>query len=201
MGNKTNPNVYRYILNNDWCFKSYDINKKNIIILNTIKQFLNKKIGKFNYDQLYIEKLEKYLIITIYTYKPGLIIGKQGLFLLEFKKYIKNNLNFNSYINIKESCLVRNFSFLFSNLFLKIFKRENYKNFIKQYFKKLIKNVLVGVKIVISGRINGADISRKETFKKGVMPLQSYKKKIFYKMAKFNTKFGVIGIKIWFCYK
>lgn len=200
MGNKINPNTFRYVINNNWCLKSHLINYYNINIYEKIKKYINKNIGKFNYDELYMEILEKCIILTIYTAKPGNIIGSSGLFINKLKKYIFNKYNLISYINIKESYILNNFSFLFSNLFIKIFKRENYKKFIRDYLKKILNKLILGIKIIISGRINGSEIARKEIFKKGKMPLQTYSKNIFYKMESFNTKYGIISIKIWFFY-
>ncbi|MGX7589512.1 KH domain-containing protein [Candidatus Vidania fulgoroideorum] len=201
MGNKINPNCFRYSINNGWYIKTFSCNYFNISIYNKIKKYLNNTIGKCNYEEIYLEILENLVIVTIYSLRPGFIIGKNGFCILNLKKYILDKFNIKSFINVKESFVFKNFSFIFSNLFIKIFKRENYKKFLRNYLKNILNNIIKGIKIKISGRINGIDISRDETFKKGKLPLQSYSNKIFFKQKNFITKFGKINIKIWFCFE
>ncbi|WP_458659087.1 30S ribosomal protein S3 [Candidatus Vidania fulgoroideorum] len=201
MGNKINPACYRLPINNNWFCKHSNNNiKKNVILFDDINNYINKIIGEFICNEIYLEILEKDLIITIYSIKPGLIIGHNGKNVNLIKEYLKKKYNFNAYLNIKESHILdHDFSFFFINLFNKIKNRENYKNFLKKNFDEILGDKIIGIKILISGRINGSDISNKEVYKKGVIPLQSYSSKIFYKNRHFMTKYGLIGIKIWFC--
>ncbi|MGX7582569.1 hypothetical protein [Candidatus Vidania fulgoroideorum] len=198
MGNKINPNYYRFSINNNWYIKNSSLNY--ISIYESIKKYLNKNIGSYNYEEFYLEKLEKYLILNIYNLNKIYYIKKNNL-IKKLKNYLFKKFKINSYINIKKSIYFQNFSFLFSNLFIKILNRENHKTFIKNYFKNSLNNLLKGIKILISGRINGSDIARKEIFKTGLMPLQTCSKKIFYKSNFTITKYGSLNIKIWLYYE
>ncbi|MGX7582849.1 30S ribosomal protein S3 [Candidatus Vidania fulgoroideorum] len=202
MGNKINPNCYRVFLNNNWfCRNDSKNNSSYIFIYKNISEILKKNIGINNYEDFYVEFLKNSIILTIFSYKPGYLIGRKGSNISKIKDIIIRKFFCKVYLNVKE--IFSNeicFSYFFNNLERKIKNCMNYKFFIKKFIKSKLKKNIKGIKIKISGRINGSEIARTETYKEGKISLSTIKNLINYKNHIFKTKYGIIGIKIWYCY-
>ncbi|MGX7586236.1 30S ribosomal protein S3 [Candidatus Vidania fulgoroideorum] len=203
MGNKINPNCNRVFITNNWyCRHGVNSYTKNIILYNKIKKLLFLNIKKKNIEDYYLEILNKTVIITLFSYKPGHLIGKNGKNISDLKYLIKFKYDFLAYINVKETPIYdRCFSYLFYSISKKVKQGINYKFFIKKNLKYILFGNIQGVKLKISGRINGVDIARSDTFKEGKISLNTIVSKIFYKNYCFKTKQGIISIKIWYCLK
>ncbi|MGX7589374.1 30S ribosomal protein S3 [Candidatus Vidania fulgoroideorum] len=200
MGNKINPICYRSKLRNIWINKYYSKNYfREINLINKLKIYLSNFCDYL--DKLEIEIINSNLIINIYSLNPGLIIGKNGENILKIKNYIIKKFKFYSYIDIKEyTGIDKDFNYLFFNIINKIKFRENYKYFLKKSFNILFKKNIIGIKVIISGRLNGSDLSKIECVNRGRVPLQTYNNNIFFNKKYINTKFGLVGIKIWINY-
>ncbi|MGX7583141.1 hypothetical protein ACWNX6_00745 [Candidatus Vidania fulgoroideorum] len=191
MGNKINPLFFRNkkkIWFSRWFFKK-KINKQT-----KIDFFIRKKIMEITNcktQNIIIERLEKHIILKIYT--SGFIYKKEPIL-----KKIINEINIKSKLGtiilIKRYNKINTHKIL-ENLTRKIEKRENYKIYIKNLLDFFIKKKM-GIKIIISGRIGGIEIARKEVFKTGKLGTSSIKNKIDYSSSFLNTKYGIIGIKV-----
>ncbi|MGX7576527.1 30S ribosomal protein S3 [Candidatus Vidania fulgoroideorum] len=201
MGNKINPNCNRLFLTNSWLLRHSDnFYFEKIKIYTKIKKIISSKLGIFNFEDIYLEFLKNSLIINIFSSKPGYIIGKDGSNILNLKNIISKKFGLLTYINVKETfykdyC----FSFFFENISKKIKLGINYKFFIKNFIKNNLNNEVIGIKIQISGRINGSEIARKEIYKEGKISLNTISRNVIFKNYSFKTKYGIMGIKMWYC--
>ncbi|MGX7576949.1 KH domain-containing protein [Candidatus Vidania fulgoroideorum] len=200
MGNKVSPISFRLLRTNNWILKQNYFNyKKNFLIFENLKKILNYYL-KDKIDKFYVEIFNKFLIVNLYTNKPGLIIGKNGLNIETIKKIVEKKICIKVYFLVRETFLyLDDTSYLLNNIIYRIKNFKNYKIFINNYFEKIKKNV-IGAKIIISGRINGSDIARKEKYYFGNISLQSIKVNLFYKSKRILTKYGIIGCKIFLFY-
>ncbi|XAO72539.1 MAG: hypothetical protein AAYR31_00575 [Candidatus Vidania fulgoroideorum] len=195
MGKKIDANCHRLIINNNWKNKWYGNFNKKIEITNYIENKL--KIEKY-YKKSKIKIIKNTnIIITIYCYNNKKHINK----LKKIRKEIQKKTKMNVYIETKKFNFIENdFNYIFFNIEKKITKRENYKKFIRNTFL-LIEKKINGIKIEISGRINSVDISKKEKYTKGKLSLNTYNNLIIFRKKYIDTKYGIIGIKIWICYE
>ncbi|MDH3004428.1 MAG: 30S ribosomal protein S3 [Candidatus Shikimatogenerans sp. JK-2022] len=212
MGQKTNPIANRLGIIYGWksiWIKDYYINVK---IDNDIRNFINKKfINKFCISNILIERIRNKLIITICTSKPAIVIGKKGKEVDKIKNNIKkiillnikeNNYKINNYNNIfinvidilnpeKDALLVA------KNIAKQIQNRVSYKRAIKFSIMIAMKMKIKGIKIQISGRLNGNEMARREVYKEGTIKLSTFRSDIDYGFYEANTTYGKIGIKVW----
>ncbi|MGX7577211.1 30S ribosomal protein S3 [Candidatus Vidania fulgoroideorum] len=201
MGKKVNPKFFRINNLKNWNTIFFPEKKYSFYIINYIKlkKYLNQLLKDLIID-FYIEYLEKCYLITIISSKPGIIIGKKGINIKILKNKINNIIKKNIFINIKNITEISP-KIIFNLIFFKIKNNLAYKKFIKKTIFNLIKlNIIKGIKIVLSGRLNGSDLSKKEKFLTGSIPLHTIKEHIKYYNNFLKTKYGIIGIKIWICY-
>lgn len=203
MGQKVHPKIFRlgelYSWDSKW-FSRRDYNKflqQDI----TIRKFIKKELKEAAVALVEIERSATVTTIIIYSAKPGVIIGRGGQGIEELKKKIKtkfldpkSSLN----INIKE---VTNPN-LSSELILQsmaadIEKRMPFRRVMKQVIGRVSKTQAKGVKVIVSGRLNGAEIARRETLTWGSLPLHTLRADIDYARGVAQTTYGTIGIKVW----
>ncbi|MGX7576673.1 30S ribosomal protein S3 [Candidatus Vidania fulgoroideorum] len=199
MGNKINPIGLRLPKYSNWKFRWYDKKKFFCKIIENEKIITYiKKTFKNLVNDIFIEKVKDCYLVLIYSSKPGLIIGKNGINIKKISS-ILNNINLQIIVkDIKNSEI--NTEFISENICIAIKKRENYKKIINLHIKKAMRYAIKGIKIQISGRINGIEISRRETYKNGKISLNKISKKISYSSKNVNTKYGIINIKTWISY-
>jgi len=202
MGHKVSPISFRLQISKDWSSKWYsekDYAKylhEDIKLRDEVMNSLGRKAG---ISKVEIERNANQVSITIYTSRPGVLIGRGGAGAVELKtklqKKIKSQLKD---INIQE---VRNPEadpkLIAENIASMLERRMAYKRAIKQAVDKALKAGAQGVKVMVAGRLNGADIARREFTSEGKIPLQTIKADIEYGTARANTTYGVIGIKVW----
>ncbi|MDH3004932.1 MAG: 30S ribosomal protein S3 [Candidatus Shikimatogenerans sp. JK-2022] len=217
MGQKTNPISNRLGLIYGWKSiwnNNYFLNIKED---NEIRNFINNRYyNRFCISTILIERIRKKIIISICTSKPAIVIGKKGkevdFLRVEIKKIIKNNLKERNFLNKKKK--YENIVNIFINI-LDIFKPEldsllvaknisrqiinriSYKKAIKYAIISAIKMKAKGIKIQISGRLNGAEMARREIYKKGIIKLSTFRSNIDYGFDEAKTNYGKIGIKVW----
>ncbi|WGH24838.1 MAG: 30S ribosomal protein S3 [Candidatus Shikimatogenerans bostrichidophilus] len=204
MGQKANPIANRLGLILGWksiWIKNYSINVKED---EDIRNFINERFyRKYCISNILIEKTRNKIIITIFTSKPAIVIGKQGKEVDYLKKEIKkkiNNINRNLYIYINvidveypeiDALLVA------KNICRQIINRVSYKKCIKISIINAMRMKIKGIKIKISGRLNGVEMARKETYKNGTIKLSTFRSNIDYGFYEANTTYGKIGVKVW----
>ncbi|HMB25977.1 MAG TPA: 30S ribosomal protein S3 [Patescibacteria group bacterium] len=205
MGKKINPKIFRIKQNRDWesrwfALKNYSKFLKQDI---EIKRYIEKKLEGAFVSHVEIERTAKALNIMIYAARPGVIIGRGGAGIEALKKDIsrkilKYNKKLKLNINIKEvSNPNLDASIIAEYIKLDIEKRIPFRRAIKQALGKAEKAGAKGVKIMVAGRLNGAEIARSEKLLSGKLPLQTFRADMDYAFKEAHTIYGLISIKVW----
>jgi small subunit ribosomal protein S3 len=201
MGQKVNPISYRIGVVKTWDSIWYsEKDYVNYLIEDfKIRAFINKNYGKAFVAKIEISRFPQLVNVTINAAKPGIIIGKKGAEIENISKALEKIVN-----NKKVSVSVREIknpemdaSVVGQDIARQIERRIAYKRAIKQAIRNAMKSGAKGIKVRISGRLNGAEIARTEEFKEGRLPLSTLTADIDYKISESFTEMGVIGVKVW----
>ncbi|MDE5947476.1 MAG: 30S ribosomal protein S3 [Prevotella sp.] len=202
MGQKVNPISNRLGIVRGWdsnWFGGKDFGD-NLVEDQKIRKYLNKRIEKASVSRIVIERTLKLVTITICTARPGLIIGKGGQEVDKLKEELKKLYDKDIQINIYEvkkpeldATIVAN------NIARQVEGKIAYRRAIKMAVANTMRAGAEGVKIQITGRLNGAEMARKEMYKEGRTPLHTFRADIDYCQAEALTKVGLLGIKVWIC--
>mgnify|MGYP001209581572 CR=1 FL=1 len=202
MGQKTNPIGNRLGIIRGWESNWYGGNDfgDKLAEDDKIRKYLKVRLSKASISMIAIERTLKLVTITIHTSRPGLIIGKGGQEVETLKHEIKRITNKDVQINIfevkrpdLESTLVAN------NIARQVEGRISYKRATKMAIAATMRMGAEGIKVQISGRLNGAEMARSEMYKDGRTPLHTFRADIDYALAEAQTQYGLIGIKVWIC--
>ena len=202
MGQKVNPNGFRIGVIKDWNSQWYADKKTFATYLledNKIRNLINQKYGQCGISKVAIERTDKRLTVNIYASKPGMLIGVKGAEIDVIKKNIAKIANAKDItINIKEVKRPDlDATIVAGQIAAQLEKRVAFKRACKMSIQKVMKEGAKGVKVMVSGRLNGAEIARSEHFHEGSLPLQTLRANIDYGFATANTTFGSIGVKVW----
>ncbi len=209
MGQKVNPRSFRTgaKLLNKWdsvFFVNRAIYPDILLKDYYIRQYIKKKYLQAQVSKVIIERSSgKDLVLTIYSTKPGVIIGKGGVDIEKLKTaIIRINDGGNISINVHEiKKMDLDATIVAWNIVNQIEKRINFKKAMKTALQLAIKQGAKGIKIVCSGRLAGAEIARKESYMEGIVPLHTLRANISYALAEAKTTYGIIGVKVWICIK
>jgi small subunit ribosomal protein S3 len=202
MGQKTNPISNRLGIIRGWDSEWYDIKNYSdkIVEDDKIRKYLNVRLAKASISKIVIQRTLKVITVTVNTARPGIIIGKGGQEVDKIKEELKNITKKDVQINILEikrqeldAVIVAN------NVARQIESKIAYRRAIKTAVASTMRMGAEGIKFVISGRLNGAEMARTESFKEGRIPLHTLRADIDYALAVANTKVGCVGIKVWIC--
>jgi small subunit ribosomal protein S3 len=205
MGQKVNPIGFRlggiFSWNSTW-FASKENYKKYLQQDITIRKFLKKHLQESAVAKIDIARTAKALTITIHSGKPGFIIGRGGQGIDDLKKLIKKKFFASEKVNLDINVVeVKNpdlsSELILQNIAQALEKRVPFKKVLRQSLFKAERAGAKGIKIVLSGRLNGVDIARSEKVTSGKIPLHTLRANIDYTRGVANTIFGVIGIKVW----
>jgi small subunit ribosomal protein S3 len=202
MGQKTNPIGNRLGIIRGWDSNWYGGRKfeQKIVEDNKIRKYLNARLAKANISKIYIERTLKLLTVTINTARPGLIIGKSGSEVEKLKVELKKLTGKDVQINISEVKRPELDAVLVAqNIAKQIEGRVQYRRAIKTAITSTIRSGAEGIKVSISGRIGGAEMSRTEHYKEGRTPLHTLRADIDYALAEAHTAYGRMGVKVWIC--
>ena len=202
MGQKANPIANRLGLIKGW--DSNWFGGKNyadkIAEDYKIREYLNARLMKASISKIIIERTLKLITVTVNTARPGIIIGKGGQEVDKLKEELKKITNKEIQINIFEvkrpeldATIVAN------NISKQIEGKISYRRAIKMAMASTMRMGAEGIKVLISGRLGGAEMARSEMYKEGRTPLHTLRADIDYTVAEALTKVGLIGIKIWIC--
>jgi len=165
-----------------------------------IREYLNARLMKASISKIIIERTLKLITVTVNTARPGIIIGKGGQEVDKLKEELKKITNKEIQINIFEvkrpeldATIVAN------NIAKQIEGKISYRRAIKMTIASTMRMGAEGIKVLISGRLGGAEMARSEMYKEGRTPLHTLRADIDYAVAEALTKVGLIGIKIWIC--
>jgi small subunit ribosomal protein S3 len=206
MGKKINPKILRMGVTKTWpsvWFESGEQYIRNVRQDIGIRKYLIREFKEAGIDQVEIVRSLNKIEINIATGKPGLIIGRGGNGVEELKKkihdkFLKNFRPGEINLNIKEASRSNlSAQILVQSMILDIEKRLPFRKVMKQTIGRAERAGALGVKVVISGRLNGAEIARTEKLVSGKVPLQTLRADIDYARGAANTTYGAIGIKVW----
>ena len=204
MGHKINPFLHRLGVIRDWKSKWFNSGKKyreNLRNDIELRTFLEKKLEKAAVEDIVIERSANSIIVTIYSARPGVIIGRGGTGAEELRadiaKKVKEKIEVK--VNIVE---IRNpelsARLVAQGIAEQIEKRSPFRRTLKQAIERTMQNKQAkGVKVAISGRLDGAEMSRTEWLANGKIPLQTMRADIDYSKYNAYTTYGVVGIKVW----
>lgn len=202
MGQKVNPIALRLGIIRGWDSSWYGGNDYGDKIYEDqkIREYLKLRIPKGGIAKVVIERAAKRITISIHTSRPGIVIGKGGAEVDTIREEIKKITNKDVQININEIKRPElDAKLVGDNIAQQIENRFAYKRAIKNSIQNTMKMGAEGIKIRISGRLNGAEIARSEMYKDGRTPLHTLRSNIDYAICEAQTVYGKIGIKVWIC--
>lgn len=202
MGQKVNPYVFRLGLNNNWRSRWFGKGKDFARFLledAALRDLITKSSGpQAGISEIVIERGVGNLTIYLYSARPGVLIGRGGKQLEELRgkiaKLIKRKFNL-EIVEIKKADA--DAQVVAQSIGMQISKRMPFRRAVKQMLQKVKAAGVDGVRIRIAGRLDGAEISRDETFTDGSVPLTTLRKKIQFAKYDAPTTYGIIGIKVW----
>lgn len=201
MGQKVNPHGMRIGIIKDWKSKWYSNNKDFSKYLESdikIRKYLEKRLKDAAVSNIVIERSKDKTEVIVYTAKPGVVIGHGGEEIEKIKKELCKLTNENIVVSIFE---VKNpdmvAQLVANNIAKQIENRGSYRMAQKRAIRNTMKAGAKGIKTLVSGRLNGADIARSEGYNEGTTPLHTLRADIDYATAEADTTFGKIGVKVW----
>lgn len=201
MGQKVNPHGYRVGVIKDW--DSRWIAKKDqfadyLVEDDKIRKFLKKKLYEAGVSKIEIERAAKTISVSIYTARPGVVIGKGGAGIEVIKADLLKLTGKNVAVNIMEVKKPDvDAQLIAENVASQLERRIAFRRAMKGAIGRAMKTGLKGIKIMCSGRLGGAEIARSEQYHEGSIPLQTIRADIDYGFAEAHTTYGRIGVKVW----
>ena len=204
MGQKVHPHGYRLGITTDWNSKWYaDSREFSKFLLEDIKvrDYLRATLKHASISRILIERPTKEAVVTVYSSRPGIVIGKKGEDIDKYRNKIsvimglpKNKIK----LNVKEIRKPELDAHLVAEgIAQQLERRIMYRRAMKRAVTNTIRLGALGIKVNVGGRLNGAEIARSEWYREGRVPLHTLKANIDYGVAEAMTTYGIIGIKVW----
>ena len=201
MGQKVNPHGMRVGIIKDWNSKWFADKKDFASLLaedNKIRTYVKKSQYQAGVSKIDIERSLNRIKVTIYTAKPGMIIGKGGAGVDSLKNKLEKMTNKQVIVNIEEvKNTALNAQLQAEKIAEDLEKRITFRRAMKQAIQRTMKSGAKGIKTMVSGRLGGADMARSEGYSEGNIPLQTLRADIDYGFAEADTTYGKIGVKVW----
>jgi small subunit ribosomal protein S3 len=200
MGQKTNPIGNRLGIIRGWDSNWYGGNDYGDKIAEDakIREYLKARLSKAGVSRIYIERTLKLVTVTVTTARPGIIIGKGGQEVDKLKEELKKITGKEVQINIFEIKRPELDAVLVADSIARqIENRISYRRAIKMAIAAAMRMNAEGIKVQISGRLNGAEMARSESYKDGRIPLSTFRADIDYHIGEAHTTYGRMGIKVW----
>jgi len=200
VGQKVNPHGLRVGIVKDWdakwyADKDYAANLHEDVL---IRNFLKKTLFIAGISRIEIERINKRIKLTIHTAKPGMVIGRGGAGIEDIRKALKRFTDKQIDVNIAEIKQADMDSVLVAeNIASQLERRIGFRRAMKQAVGRTMRLGAKGIKIMVSGRLGGAEIARSESYREGSIPLHTLRANIDYGTAEAHTTYGCIGIKVW----
>ncbi len=206
MGQKVHPIGIRLGISSDWNSTWYANSQDYANYLNDdlrIREFLKKKLAHASVSRIQIDRPARAVVITVHTARPGIVIGKKGEDIEKLRRIIAPmmgiNIN-NVKINIAEIRKPElDAQLVAEGVAQQLERRVMFRRAMKRVITNTMRLGAQGVKISVSGRLNGAEIARREWYHEGRVPLHTLRADIDYGVAEANTTYGIIGVKVWIC--
>ena len=207
MGQKINPFGYRLGITENhrskWFSDSNKVGERYrdfVLEDDAIRKAMSKDLERAGVSRIVIERTLKLVTITICTARPGLVIGKGGQDVDKLKEELKKLYDKEIQINIFEVKKPElDASIVANNIARQVEGKIAYRRAIKMAVANTMRAGAEGIKVQITGRLNGAEMARKEMYKEGRTPLHTFRADIDYCQAEALTKVGLLGIKVWIC--
>ncbi len=202
MGQKVNPIANRlgYIKGWDSNWFGGDNYGDKLVEDHKIREYLNARLAKASISRIVIERTLKLITITVHTSRPGIIIGKGGQEVDKLKEELKKITNKEVQINIFEIKRPElDAKIVANNIARQIEGKIAYRRATKMAIASTMRMGAEGIKVLVSGRLNGAEMARSEMYKDGRTPLHTLRADIDYALAEALTKTGLVGVKVWIC--
>ncbi len=202
MGQKTNPIGLRLGIIKGWDSNWYGGNnyEQKLLEDDQIRKYLNARLSKAGISKILIERTLKLVTVTIFTARPGIIIGKGGQEVDKLKEELKKLTQKEIQINISEIKRPELDAVIVATSIAKqIEGRISYRRAIKTSIASTMRIGAEGIKVLISGRLGGAEMARGEIYKDGRIPLHTLRADIDYALVEAHTTYGRIGVKVWIC--
>jgi len=201
MGQKVNPNGFRLGIskkqNANWYAKGKDFSS-NLIQDLKVRDHLNTKLKNSSISKIELERTADAFVVNIHTSRPGIIIGKRGEEIENLKKAVVKIVKGSVQINIKEVKKPDlDAQILAEGVAQQLEKRVMFRRAMKRTVQSALRQSAKGVRIEVSGRLNGAEIARTEWYREGRVPLHTLRADIDYGTAEALTTYGIIGVKVW----
>ena len=201
MGQKIHPIGFRLAVQKNWSSRWYANTKNFPAMLQSdikVREFLNKKLAAAAVSKIIIERPAKNAKITIYSARPGVVIGKKGEDIESLRATLQGLMGVPVHLNIEE---VRkpeiDATLIAQSIAQQLEKRVMFRRAMKRAMQNAMRLGAQGIKIMSSGRLNGIEIARTEWYREGRVPLHTLRADIDYGVAEALTTYGIIGIKVW----
>ena len=200
MGQKTNPIGLRLGINRNWDSvwfdeKNYAAKLHEDIIL---RNYINNRLSHASISRIEISRTPKRVTVTIHTARPGIVIGRGGTEVEELKAELKKYMGYDVNINVSE--IKRpglRAELVGQNIAQQLEKKVNYRRAVKKAIQSTMSMGAEGIRVCVSGRLNGNEIARRETYREGRVPLHTLRANIDYSITESQTSYGIIGVKVW----
>lgn len=203
MGQKTNPIGFRIAVNKDWRSKWYADKKEFGTLLvedYNIRTILKKKLESASVPKILIERAATRCRITIFTARPGVVIGRKGAEIDKIKEELSRMTGKEIYVDIQEVKTPElDAQLVAENVALQLERRISFRRAMKKAVQTSIDFGAQGIKIRCAGRLGGSELARVESYHEGRVPLHTLRADIDYGFAEAKTLYGTLGVKCWIC--
>ena len=202
MGQKTNPIGFRLSLRRNWRSNWFEKGSysQNLMEDIQIRKYILTRLNNAGISKVEISRTSKVVTVTIFTARPGIVIGRGGEEVNHLKKELNQLTPKDIQVNISEVKRPElNASLVGSNIAHQLKKKISYRRVVNKVLQSTMRMGAKGIRINVAGRLGGAEIARSEKFMNGSVPLHTLRADIDYALTEAHTKYGVIGIKVWIC--
>jgi len=203
MGQKTNPTGFRIAVTKEWRSKWYADKKEFGKLLaedRKIREILKKKLESASVPKIQIERAATRCRITIFTARPGVVIGRKGAEIDKLKEELGKMTGKEIYVDIQEVKTPEiDAQLVAENIALQLERRISFRRAMKKAVQVAMDFKADGIKVRCAGRLGGAELARVETYHEGSVPLHTLRANIDYGFAEASTVYGKLGIKCWIC--
>lgn len=202
MGQKTNPIGFRLGVIKTW--NSHWFDEKNFAAKLQedlkLRKYIRNRMKNAGISKIQIDRTPKHITITIYTAKPGIVIGRKGLEVDKLKEELQRVTGKDIQLNVNEIKRPELDAYLVAeNVAHQLEAKISYRRAMKKAIMAAMRMGAEGIKIICSGRLGGAEMARTEQYKDGRIPLHTLRADIDYARSTATTTYGCIGVKVWIC--
>ena len=201
MGQKINPTGFRLSVNRNWASRWYANSQNFATMLNEdirVRDYLKKKLAHASVGRVLIERPAKNARVTIFSARPGVVIGKKGEEIDNLRAELQRIMGVPVHVSIEEIRKPElDAQLIGDSIAQQLEKRIMFRRAMKRAMQNAMRLGAQGIKIMSSGRLNGAEIARTEWYREGRVPLHTLRADIDYATSEARTTYGIIGIKVW----